>query len=220
MCIFDFSLPIGWDELGVIATSLAVVIALVANSQSKKQIASALEIQEQAKNIDLLDKRVSIIEKVEKNSQVPLRMIRLLFSEEIVEEFIKWCSFKTEKTNAEQEITYYWALCRDAKEAGKTEENVREIIQEYEDQIDSPNSPKGLEDEFRQFCAQNAFNAHKIGGASGFKMYNYYELNKKAGECQTLAEEAKKSLLNHMELYVERGLEPLSKRKTRKCGKT
>ena len=43
MCIKDiicFQLPIGWDEIGVIATVLAVVVALAANRKSSKQIMS------------------------------------------------------------------------------------------------------------------------------------------------------------------------------------
>ena len=74
MCVTDivnFDLPIGWDELGVIATVLAVIVALYSNRKATKQLKSALEIQEQSKNVGLLDKRIELTEKIRSNKSVP-----------------------------------------------------------------------------------------------------------------------------------------------------
>ena len=45
MCVTDivkFDFPIGWNELGVIATVLAVIVALYSNRKATKQLKSAL----------------------------------------------------------------------------------------------------------------------------------------------------------------------------------
>lgn len=59
-CIFNFTLPIGWNEVGVIATAVAVIVALFANRGAKKQLASALKIQEQSKNVSLFEQRIKV----------------------------------------------------------------------------------------------------------------------------------------------------------------
>lgn len=219
MCIFDFSFPIGWNELGVIATALAVIIALWANRQSKKQLISALEIQEQSKNIELLDKRVDIIENIEKNNQVPSRMVKLLFGEEIVEEYKTWLSYKAKESNAEHDISYYLSLCREAEEKVVTIDSVDEKIEEYKAQISMPDCPNNIEDEFKLFCDKKAIYASETGQDSDYKHYNYYELSRIAGENYRLADDTRKSLIKHMEQYIEGGLEPLSDKKKRKGGK-
>ena len=43
--IIKITFPIGWDELGVIATVSAVIVALVANKKASEQLKSALEMQ-------------------------------------------------------------------------------------------------------------------------------------------------------------------------------
>ena len=219
MRIFDFSFPIGWNELGVIATALAVIIALWANRQSKKQLISALEIQEQSKNIELLDQRVSVIENIEKNNQVPSRMVKLLFNEKIVEEYQTWLSYKKKEATAESDIRFYLSECKAREEHIIVEYNVGEKIEEYETQLARPDCPSRIEEEFKQFCDNNAIHASETGQDSDNKHYNYYELSRIAGENHRLADDTRKSLLKHMENNIECGLEPLSDRKKRKGGK-
>lgn len=86
----------------MIATALAVIIALWANHQSKKQLVRALRIQEQAKMIELLDERVSVINRIEKDERVNFRIVKLLFSEEICEHYLEWQDNKRKAKEAEQ----------------------------------------------------------------------------------------------------------------------
>ena len=54
------------DILGTIATVAAVIVAIVANCKASKSIKYSLRIQEQSKNIDLFEKRVSLIDEIQK----------------------------------------------------------------------------------------------------------------------------------------------------------
>lgn len=105
--IVNFNLPIGWDELGVIATVLAVIVALYSNRKATKQLKSALEIQEQSKNVGLLDKRIELTEKIRSNKSVPEWTLRVLFDNNanIVGHYTAWQNYLSEARQAQDEIS-------------------------------------------------------------------------------------------------------------------
>lgn len=110
MCVTDivnFDLPIGWDELGVIATVLAVIVALYSNRKATKQLKSALEIQEQSKNVGLLDKRIELTEKIRSNKSVPEWTLRVLFDNnaDIVGHYTAWQNYLSEAKQAQDDIS-------------------------------------------------------------------------------------------------------------------
>lgn len=110
MCVADivkFDFPIGWNELGVIATVLAVIVALYSNRKATKQLKSALEIQEQSKNVGLLDKRIELTEKIRSNKSVPEWTLRVLFDNNanIVGHYTAWQNYLSEARQAQDEIS-------------------------------------------------------------------------------------------------------------------
>lgn len=88
--IIKITFPIGWDELGVIATVSAVIVALVANKKASEQLKSALEMQEQSKNVSLLDKRVELAEAIQSGKSVSELTLQVLFNDEIVNHYKAW----------------------------------------------------------------------------------------------------------------------------------
>ena len=203
--MFDFHVPIGWDELGVIATALAVIIALWANHQSKKQLISALQIQEQTKNIELLDKRICVIDSIENDDPVPPRMVKLLFSPIIQEEYSRWHDYRKKETEAEYDIQYYFELCRESESRVVTVETVEDRIREFESKLSLPDCPDSVDTEFREFCNNNSILPSETG-----KIYDYYELNSIKGKNHELACKTKQKMLNEMEKFLEDGIRPLS----------
>lgn len=110
MCVADivkFDFPIGWNELGVIATVLAVIVALYSNRKATKQLKSALEMQEQSKNVGLLDKRIELAEKIRCNKSVPEWTLRVLFdnNSDIVGHYTAWQNYLSEVKQAQDEIS-------------------------------------------------------------------------------------------------------------------
>lgn len=95
--IFKFTLPIGWDELGVIATVLAVIVALYANRKATQELKSALKMQEQSKNVSLLDKRIELAEKIQTGKSVSELTLQVLFNDEIFKHYnaVKYPQFVT-----------------------------------------------------------------------------------------------------------------------------
>ena len=64
-----FLYPFGWEELGVVATVAAVIVALCANRGARNQLKSALGMQEQSKNVALLEQRVKIADSIQRDEQ-------------------------------------------------------------------------------------------------------------------------------------------------------
>jgi hypothetical protein len=66
---FDFSIPITWtDIINVVAamsTMAAVIVAIIANIKTQKQLNVSLAMQEQAKNVELEEQIKQLTEKLE-----------------------------------------------------------------------------------------------------------------------------------------------------------
>jgi len=118
MCLFNFSLPIGWDELGVIATVAAVIVALFANRKATKQLKSALEMQEQSKNVGLMDRRIALAESIQKGNAVSELDLRILFNNEIFDCYKKWRSYLTQSKSASSDQEVFRMLVAKAKIEG------------------------------------------------------------------------------------------------------
>lgn len=100
--------PIGWNELGVIATALAVIVALYANKKSTQQLKSALEMQEQSKNVSLLDKRIKIAKSIESDKFVSdfvsEMTLEALFKDKIFSQYEQWKTCSEKRKQIEEEL--------------------------------------------------------------------------------------------------------------------
>lgn len=135
MCWFHFSLPIGWDELGVIATVAAVFVALLANRKTSKQLKSALDIQEQSKNISLVDKRIALTEEIERDVEISELAMQILFDEEIVQSYRRLKQYDSSEKDATKKLMQLENADRFKKNADSTQRKIIEknpIYQELE----------------------------------------------------------------------------------------
>lgn len=147
MCIFDFSLPIGWDEIGVIATVAAVIVALAANRKAAKQLESALKMQEQSKNVGLIDKRIFLIEEIRMGREVSELSMQILFDEEIAKSYQKLKSLSSSKEDATRRFRQLENAARfknSADSVGKKIVEKNPIYQEL-DETDLESSRKQVE---------------------------------------------------------------------------
>lgn len=98
---FDFSIPMGWDELGVVITAVALLVAILGNYQTKQQFKKNMQEQEKAINVSLLDERIEILQyfeedgpekrdawdKLDHKIDFMIERFKLLFSEKLVKEY-------------------------------------------------------------------------------------------------------------------------------------
>lgn len=133
MCWFHFSLPIGWNELGVIATVAAVFVALFANRKASKQLKSALDIQEQSKNISLVDKRIALTEEIEMDSEISELAIQILFDEEIVQSYQRLKTYNSSQKDATKKLMRLENANRFKENADSTQKKIIEKDSTYQE---------------------------------------------------------------------------------------
>lgn len=107
MC-FDFSVPITWSDiisaLSMIATVATVIVALNANYKSTQQLKSALKMQEQTKNVELMEKRVELVEDIQKDKTISKLTLKLLFTEEIKNSYESWRLLVDKSNKAQNDL--------------------------------------------------------------------------------------------------------------------
>lgn len=179
MCIeniLKFTLPIGWDEVGVIATALAVIVALYANRKATQQLKSALEMQEQSKNVGLLDKRIELAEKIQSGKSVSELTLQVLFNDEIFKDYKDWQNHLSEKVYAEHDLEMFFHLSMTPDGEGGYTDCVQKTIYKYMTAMSKDDCPQQTIDEYKVFCNQHTF-WERIGETGEQIPYNHAEIS-------------------------------------------
>lgn len=176
---FDLALPIGWDQLGVIATTMAVVVALAANRNSNKQLKKSLEMHEQTKNISLFEKRLSFLEfmiSAQSAADIKFDEAELLFNEKIKNLFKNKIELIQEKSSAEFEMREYTSRLAQTGQINGDAQSILQLFIEKELLADEHEEHR---QEYLQFCKE--FELPMNGHICNFNLMseNIGELNRK-----------------------------------------
>jgi len=203
MCLFSFSFPIGWNELGVIATTATVIVALYANRKATKQLKSALDMQEQSKNIELFDKRVSLTEAIGQGNPVSDMSLSLLFDEKIYTQYQKIHDLQVQRKNAEQDKKDFFYLI-------ETTPEVKEKIEKYEEIMSHPDCPTEVFEEFKEYCKSQEISYSITRLNDDIKTYNYSEISFRIDTLSSSIKSMQESLTSLMKKLISESIKPLS----------
>lgn len=193
-----FTYPFGWEELGVVATVGAVIVALFSNHSAKKQLLAALKMQEQSKNISLLEERMKIAEAVRTGGVVSETSVKILYNSGILESFQELQQLELQYLQAKSdESTFFEAL----KITNATD--VERKIKEYTDfYLKRPDCPKSIKEQFQKYCNENTQYWSPTGFSDDRRDYNYYEIYSQIVETHRAIEEKRKVIVSLMEEYL------------------
>lgn len=207
--LLQLSTPVGWDELGVIATVTAVFVALRANRGARKQLSSALKMQEQSKNVALLEQRVRIAEAIQNDELPSMLEIKVLFNEEICKCYEDLCKGHEDYQFAQNDEKTYF----EAKEAEHSfhpdSVNVKSEIEQYEYYMERPDCPPNIYEEYRLFCNANEAWWSETGLNDDRKMYNHADIRDRMITAYEASQTAKKSVLDLIEKYISNSIAPV-----------
>lgn len=193
-----FTYPFGWEELGVVATVAAVIVALFSNLSAKKQLLAALKMQEQSKNISLLEERMKIAEAVRTRNSVSETSVKILYNSCILESFRELQKLELQYRQAESdESTFFDAL--KITNATEVERRIREFTDLY---LDRPDCPKSIKEHFQKYCNENTQYWSPTGFSDDRRDYNYYEIYTQMTETHRAIEEKRKVIVSQMEEYL------------------
>lgn len=180
----NFALPIGWNEFGVIATAIAVVVALRANKKATEQLQSALAMQEQSKNVSLFDRRVNLAEKIRSEQPVSELELQILFNEEILKHYRAWRTYIKRKISAEYDMEHFFSLWQEAC----LDDSVKRTIEKYEFDLLNSDNPPQLCREYENYCNEHLISS-EIEEDGTYTSYDYLEIRSRHAQA---GEEAKK----------------------------
>lgn len=206
--IFKITLPIGWDELGVIATVSAVIVALAANKKASEQLKSALRMQEQSKNVGLLDRRIELAERIQSKRAVSKLTLQVLFNDEIYAHYTAWQAHLSEITQAANDLDTFFSLCRVEDGEGGHIESIRNTIEKYERDMSKPNCPQQVYDEYEAFCNEHIV-WQKTGENEELTAYNHFEISKRIAEARNDAKKERLLLLQLIEKFISDSIQPV-----------
>lgn len=199
-----------FNILVAIGTIAAVIVAVSANKKSNEQLISALKIHEQSKNIDLLEKRIEIIGRIEKREEVSLQLIKLFFNSDkkIINLYSKLSVPRSEIEFAEADMEKYRSLARIPDGYGGVSLEILDTILSFERKLDEKDCPDSVKQDFKSYCDSHIL-SEKDPITGEIKHYDYYSIQQRIVESYIQIDELTTELCKTMEAFVEDSIKPL-----------
>ena len=209
MAIFNFVLPIGWDELSAFSTTAAVIVAIISNHRATKQMRLALQMQEQSKNVQLADARIAIIDKLRAKEAISETTLQILFNQHILAEYQQWKAFLSLLQGAESDKKLYFQLCREKDERGNYTNPTQSKIEEFEIYLAKPDCPDTVYTIYQQYCNDKAIEYSPTGFSEDRRSYNYNEISNRISEVSHQLNIIENKLYSDMEQFVTDSIKEL-----------
>lgn len=210
---FKFCLPIGWNELSAIATTIAVIIAVFANLNSNKQLKKALQMHEQSKNIAFFDRRIVLVENVKNNKSISLSEIKLLFNKEVLEAMRLYHESHNELNEIEKSRHNFWYFFDERYKFLSEKDKLKQQILATGNAVLNARK-KGevdlkAENDFKELCEENIMEWTPPLDESK-KTLNYYQIFFDLQKAKEIENQRKYSLIYKMEEYILKSIQPIS----------
>lgn len=210
MSWLNLTLPIEWEELGVIATTIAVVVALAANHNSNKQLKKALQMHEQVKSLELLDKRISWVRKIDMDEMPSDLEFSILFSTDVNKHFAKLKELRLKLKSLERDLAIYDDIICEAYD--NIDENApMALIKKAEGKVLFWEFREDKVREFEELCRQYEVTADSMEAEGEIKTYNYKAITDAIRETTQSISDCKKELIGSMSEFIKNSVEPLVK---------
>ena len=207
-----FTYPFGWEELGIVATVAAVIVALFSNHSAKKQLIAALKMQEQSKNVSLLEERLKVAEAIRTGEAVSVISVKVLYNEEIVKDFQELQVLEGEYNEAASDEANFLDVVKEAHSAdlAGVERKIREYTENY---LERPDCTEAIWEQFRDYCNQHTLFWANTGFSDDRRVYNYYEIYTKMVETHKKIAEQRKSIVSKMEKFLSESIKQVDSAK-------
>ena len=224
ICQYNTQISLFVDVLSSIAMVATVIVALYANRQSNNQLKSALQMQEQSKNIELYEKRLEIIKiiyqlkigiGIETIQMLPIK-IRILYNndEKIMEKFEKLKEYCIDVDKAEEDKKRFISATNKPDGIGGYD-TLKDEIEKFETKLDRNNYDVTAEEPFKKFCVDHICQITNPETNTA-ETVNYYDIHSRLEESYIGYFDTQRELIELMEQFINNGLQPITKVKGRK----
>ena len=227
ICQYNDQISLIVNAVSSLAMVATVIVALYANRQSNKQLKSALQMQEQSKNIELYEKRIEIIKTIyqfkigmgmEEIHMLPIK-IRILYNndEKIMEKFEKLKEYCIDVDKAEEDKKRFISATNKPDGIGGYD-TLKDKIEEFESRLGRNDYDKTAEEPFKKFCDDHICQITNPETNTA-ETVNYYNIHCRLKESYIGYFDTQKELIDLMEQFINNGLQPITKDKGRKKNK-
>ena len=224
ICQYNTQISLFVDVLSSIAMVATVIVALYANRQSNNQLKSALQMQEQSKNIELYEKRLEIIKiiyqlkigiGIETIQMLPIK-IRILYNndEKIMEKFEKLKEYCIDVDIAKEDKKRFISATNKPDGIGGYD-TLKDEIEKFETKLDRNNYDVTAEEPFKKFCVDHICQITNPETNTA-ETVNYYDIHSRLEESYIGYFDTQRELIELMEQFINNGLQPITKVKGRK----
>jgi hypothetical protein len=208
-----FTYPFGWEELGVIATVAAVVVALCANRGARKQLKSALEMQEQSKNVALLEQRVHIADLIREDKAPSITAMRVLFDDGICNYYDTLSQARKRCQEAQYDERVFFGASKESDGEGGWTNQIQSKIEEFQYFMSRPDCPESIFENYQKYCNEHTAWWSDSGLSNDRRTYNHAEISKRMADALSEIEETKNKLLIAIEENIANSIAPINKKK-------
>lgn len=202
------------EGISSLATVAAVIVALCANKKSNEQLIKALEMHEQTKSIELLDKRIILLRNIEADDFSKNLEFQMLFDENIYESFC-WLKMLCEQLKGhESDMKKYCEFLQ--YPLNDNEEDPLLLLQQAQMEANSPQASQDAEQNFENLCKKYERISSPDITESECKVYNYKEISDLISMTNEAICICKSKLIADMKEFIQKSLEPLVKEEEKK----
>ena len=199
---FSFPLPISWDEVATIATSVAVIVALFANVNSNKQLKKALQMHEQTKNLGLFDRRLDLLSRIlddDAISEVSDDEVGLFFNNTILKKVQNKRKQLITAKNINSELNIYFNILY---QNNIIEKSLEEIKNEFAEQETLSDKSDELKNQYLKFCKRYEWVEYG-------EVYNYSVLNDSLEQISCEIKKSNEDIQNEIKIFIKDSIREL-----------
>lgn len=199
---------IDWNAVSAIATALATGVALYASFQARSELKSALRIQEQSKNVELLDKRIELAEDIRSGKSVSELKLQILFNDEIFKHYRIWRDYLTEKVYAEHDLEIFYRESRQSDFEGGYKNDTKDAIEKYQYAMSRPDCPQEIYEKYEDFCKEHTL-LLMVGDGNERTAYNHSEISKRIAIAENNAKTEQNLVIQLIEKLISESIQSL-----------
>lgn len=202
MCWMDY-ISLCIDTLSAVATTAAVIVALLANKKSNEQLKKAIQMHEQSKNISLFEKRLSLLDTMLNAGTAPilsLDEVEILFNNKIKTYFKDKIEHLQKKETVEFDMREYISIL---SESGMIEGNAQSIKQLFVEQELKAEEYEDYKEQYLQFC-------QKYELSKGGRVYNFNLLSEEIGRINVEIEKIDENIKTAGKEFIKQSIQKLN----------
>lgn len=199
-------LSLGIEIVGMFASIGAVFAAIRANRTATKTLEQSLSMHEQTKNVDLFDKRVSLIDEIASIGKTSEMHLKMLFTESILQKYREYLICLNKANAIEADLRIYIDRMSEIDGDGDYSSPIAEL-QDAEQMLEKSDYPSDKVEKYELLCQKYQATGVELGKPEDTRIYNYALLTQELSSLTKMYISQQEELQQLMQDYVSESIQ-------------